>query len=190
MNDFNLPGFEHLSSDDLVRNKVNSATLRSADALPSLKEQGRTGEGPGPEAMFDAVTADITVKKLASLLEIASQMLNGKLRGPCGICKVDYRNLRRIRVVLCSDHCQGPPPLSISIEPLYRLRWHRISRNREILTYLSRLFGRERIRSCLHCSVDILGFTTNPLGKEPIGTGILNNGVYLVFNLCKDETLR
>ena len=187
MNGFNFPESGPVSPDVILRNTVNAATLRAAESLPELKQQAQYGIPPSSEDMFDAVTADLTVKKVADLLAIASHLLGGRDRAPCGICEVNYRNMREIALILCSDHCIAPVPETPDA-PISRERRRRV-RARQVLRYLSRLFGHNRNRICELCSVNIIGFTSNPLDKASTGTGIMNNGVGLIFSLCDRETL-
>ena len=187
MNGFNFPEIGPVSPDVVLRNTVNAATLRAAESLPELKQQAQYGIPPSQEDMFDAVTADLTVKRVVDLLAIASHLLGDRDRSPCGICEIHYRNMRGIILILCSDHCVAPVPETPDA-PISQGRSRRV-RARQVLRYLSRLFGHNCNRICELCSVNILGFTSNPLDKAPTGTGIMNNGVSLIFNLCKDETI-
>ena len=67
MNGFNFPEIGPVSPDVVLRNTVNAATLRAAESLPELKQQAQYGIPPSQEAMFDAVTADLTVKRVGGL---------------------------------------------------------------------------------------------------------------------------
>lgn len=88
-------------------------------------------------------------------------------------------------LTICSEHSHAPLPKETAEEVAPEDR----TRDREVLDYLSRLFGHNRRVACVLCSVEIGGMAGNPLGKPPGGEGPLRSGAILIFELCNYEIL-
>ena len=167
--------------------EIDVSVLRAADSLPDLLADLTAGQEVDPGKLAFARRATATVATIADLLAIAANLYYGKDGGEYSRpCFLHYRDLGRIIVALCPEHCNGPVPEELIEDVVSPSR----SREREVLDYLRKMFGHKREIRCAVCSMQIARVNDGLLRRPPVGEGPLRNGVLLTFRLCNHEALR
>ena len=166
--------------------EIDVSVLRAADSLPDLLADLTAGQEVDSCKLEFARRAATTVATIAGLLAVAANLYGRDGGEYCRPCFLNYRDLGRVIVALCPDHCNGPVPEGLieDVESPSR------SREREVLDYLMKMFGHKREIFCAVCSMQIARVNDGLLRRPPVGEGPLRNGVLLIFRLCNHEALR
>ena len=172
--------------DEDMLGEIDAAVLRAADSLPGLLADLTAGQEVDPCKLAFARRAATTVATIAGLLAVAANLYGRDGSEYCRPCFLHYRNLDRIIVALCPQHCNGPVPEELIEDVVSPAR----SRDREVLDYLMKMFGHKREIRCAVCSMQIARVNDGLLRRPPVGEGPLSNGVLLIFHLCNHEALR
>ena len=173
--------------DEDMLGEIDAAVLMAADSLPGLLADLTAGQEVDPSKLAFARRAATTVATIADLLAVAANLYYGRDGGEyCRPCFLHYRDLGRIIVALCPQHCNGPVPEELIEDVVSPSR----SREHEVLDYLRKMFGHKREIRCAVCSMQIARVNDGLLRRPPVGEGPLRNGVLLIFHLCNHEALR